>query len=135
MKIYNKTIATLGIVFIFLFLLTASVTHYVFMNHTQQIENDVLKDNTLRVQRAFENEISHMDNNAYDWSAWDDTYKFVQDGNSKYIESNLDSIETLLTLDVNFMLFYDRDGNLVYSRACDLTEEKRYLHHLPFLKN
>ncbi|WP_340818622.1 CHASE4 domain-containing protein [Methanolobus sp. WCC4] len=124
MKIYNKTVVTLGIVFMFLFLLTASVTHYVFMTHTQQIENEVLEDNSLRVQRAFSNEIDHVDKSTYDWAAWDDTYEFVQNGNSEYIYSNLDSIETLLILDVNFILFYDNDGNLVYGRACDLTEEE-----------
>ncbi|MEZ5333908.1 MAG: CHASE4 domain-containing protein [Methanolobus sp.] len=82
------------------------------MTHTEQIENKVLEDNALRVQRAFENELQHMDKNVYDWSAWDDTYKFVQDGNSEYIEANVDNIETLLTLDVNFMLFYDIEENL-----------------------
>ena len=96
MKIYRKTAITLGSVFIFLFLLTASVTHYVFMDHTQEIEKNVLNDNALRVQRAFQNEISHMDSTVYDWSAWDETYKFVINNNSDYISSNLDDIEVFL---------------------------------------
>lgn len=124
MKIYSKTIITLGIVFIFLFSLTAAVTSYVFMTHTEQVENDVLKDNALRVQRAFSNEISHMDNNLYDWSAWDATYQYIQDNNSEYLNSNIQQIDIFLTLNINFMLFYDNNGNLVYGKAVDLTEEK-----------
>ncbi|TQD23422.1 PAS domain S-box protein [Methanolobus vulcani] len=123
MKIYRKTAITLGIVFVFLFLLTASVNQYVFLTHTEGMENNVLNDNTLRVQRAFENEISHMDSTACDWAAWDETYEYMINNNSDYIISNLDDIETFLTLDINFILYFDTDGNLVYGKACDLENE------------
>ncbi|MDK2830377.1 MAG: hypothetical protein PWQ51_247 [Methanolobus sp.] len=124
MRIYNKTITILGIIFIFLFFLTASVTHYVFLTHTEEVESNVLQDNALRVQRAFENEVKHIDKNTYDWATWDDTYEFIQNRNNEYIKSNIDDIETLLTLDINFMLFYNKDGELVYGLACDLENEE-----------
>jgi len=120
MRIYRKTAITLGIIFVFLFLLTASVTYYVFLTHTEEIERNVLNDNTLRVHRAFDNEISHMDSTVYDWAAWDATYEYMTNNNSDYIISNLDDIETFLTLDINFVLYYNTNGTLVYGQACDL---------------
>ncbi|WMW22617.1 PAS domain S-box protein [Methanolobus mangrovi] len=135
MKIYNKTTITLGIVFLFLFLLTAAVTHYVFMSHTEQIENDVLKDNSQRVQRAFQNEIYHMDDTLYDWSAWDATYEFMLENNSDYITSNFNFLETFTTLNINLVMFYDTDGKLVYKKAVDLTEEKEITIDPDFLEH
>jgi PAS domain S-box-containing protein len=125
MRIYNKTTITLGIIFVLLFLLTSTTTNYIFATHTQDIEKDVLKDNSIRVQKAFLNEIQQMDSNIYDWAAWDETYEYVKNPNLDYINSNhLDTVETFMTINANFMLFYDEDGNFVYGKSYDFNEKK-----------
>ncbi len=52
------------------------------------------------------------------WSAWDDTYRFLADGNQKYRESNLIG-ESLNTLRVNAVAFVDAEGRIVYSTGFD----------------
>lgn len=47
-----------------------------------------------------------------DWAAWDDTYRFVVDGNRAYRESNL-TLETIRDLRLHVMLFVDPDGRAV----------------------
>ena len=39
--------------------------------------------------RALNREIYHLDSFTNDWAAWDDTYRFMQDRDPIYIESNL----------------------------------------------
>ncbi|HBB31883.1 MAG TPA: histidine kinase, partial [Cyanobacteria bacterium UBA9273] len=53
-----------------------------------------------------------------DWSAWDDTYTFIQDANPEYIESNLIP-EQLATLKANLMLYVNRSGQIVYGTGLD----------------
>lgn len=54
-----------------------------------------------------------------DWSAWDDTYTFIQDRNEGYIKSNLVS-EQLTNLKVNLALFVNAAGRVVYGTGFDL---------------
>ncbi len=54
-----------------------------------------------------------------DWSAWDDTYTFIQDKNQAYIKSNLIA-EQLSSLKVNLALFMNAGGQIVYGTGFDL---------------
>ncbi|MEP1061663.1 MULTISPECIES: CHASE4 domain-containing protein [Cyanophyceae] len=54
-----------------------------------------------------------------DWSAWDDTYTFIEDRNQAYIKSNLVP-EQLKNLKVNLALFVNADGQVVYGTGFDL---------------
>ena len=42
-----------------------------------------------RATEALQREIYHLDLACFDWASWDDTYNYVVDGNSDYVESNL----------------------------------------------
>ncbi|XGW00129.1 MAG: CHASE4 domain-containing protein [Leptolyngbya sp. BL-A-14] len=54
-----------------------------------------------------------------DWSAWDDTYTFIQDKNEAYIKSNLIA-EQLSNLKVNLALFMNTAGQVVYGTGFEL---------------
>ncbi len=53
-----------------------------------------------------------------DWSAWDDTYTFIQDANKSYIQSNLVP-EQLAALRVNLILYVNTSGRIVYGTGFD----------------
>lgn len=53
-----------------------------------------------------------------DWSAWDDTYTFIQDANKTYIQSNLVP-EQLASLRVNLILYVNTSGRIVYGTGFD----------------
>jgi len=57
-----------------------------------------------------------------DWSVWDDTYKFVQDKNSDYIESNL--VESTFTaINLNLLYMCNLEGEVVWGNIYDLQNE------------
>jgi len=98
--------------------LQSVLTDY-FKNEEQQL-NTV---NLQRVMAAFENNFTILNYLANDWSHWNDTYQFVQDGNIEFIRSNLVE-ETFQELDVNFIIIKDTEGNVVYAGSYDLITEE-----------
>jgi signal transduction histidine kinase len=53
---------------------------------------------------------------AADWASWDDTYRFVQDGNPEFVTTNL-SEESLANLGWHAVWFVAEDGRVVLHRA------------------
>ena len=54
-----------------------------------------------------------------DWSAWDDTYTFIEDTNKAYIQTNLVPAQ-LAALRVNLMVYVNTSGQIVYGTGFDL---------------
>lgn len=54
---------------------------------------------------------------ANDYSYWDDTYKFIEDGNQEYIYNNFrDTIPTLENVKLDFMFFVNLNNKIIYSK-------------------
>ncbi|HOL42179.1 MAG TPA: CHASE4 domain-containing protein, partial [Methanospirillum sp.] len=54
----------------------------------------------------------------HDWGVWDDTYRFVQDGNEQYIQSNLQE-STFSSSQLNLVVYMNATGGIVYQRGYD----------------
>jgi len=87
-----------------------------------KIEIDYARDNIDRVVRRLHGEIDIIDFTVYDWSSWDDTYRFIEDGNDAFVESNL-SADTFLNYGIQMALFLDSDNNLVWGGYFDYQAE------------
>ena len=119
LKILTKTAGVVLVVIVTL-VTTLIVTSYRLVS--SQFAEFETKDATVLVQQVLQelNKINRKIQTAVnDWAPWDDTYQFVTDRNTAYIEANLLD-DTFVNQDLNFMLFYDQSGQLVYSRFFDL---------------
>ncbi len=81
-------------------------------------EEQELESDLYRARKLLEHLIINLDYILHDWSSWDDTYEFVQNGNMEYVESNLVP-ETFSSLGITAVLITDNAGEPVYSRALD----------------
>lgn len=54
----------------------------------------------------------------HDWGVWDDTYRFVQDGNEQYIQSNLQE-GTFSSAQLNIAVYMNATGGIIYQRGYD----------------
>ncbi len=71
-----------------------------------------------RCMEALKDEIGHLDAFTNDWSAWDDTYRFVTDPSHAYIASNLGQ-QTFIDNQLNLIAFYTPQGRQVWARTYD----------------
>ncbi|MGE5405371.1 MAG: CHASE4 domain-containing protein, partial [Candidatus Saccharibacteria bacterium] len=86
------------------------------------LEQTEVEKNVARVSDALDNELFVMDKFALDYAGWDDTYNFVLNGNTPYIENNLLD-ETFIKQDLNMMLVVNNQRQLVYGKAYDLKKQ------------
>jgi len=91
---------------------------------------EAIKDSNRSVQ-AIQREIHHLDTLCSDWSAWDDTYNFIQSRSNAYIESNL-PFSTFTGNNLNLIYICDTDGKVIWGEIYDLeTEEMIQLADFP----
>ncbi|HEX3028638.1 MAG TPA: CHASE4 domain-containing protein [Clostridia bacterium] len=118
MTLRRKTIMVVGAVLIALVSLQFIASKLILQRGFKSLETSHSQQNVNQVTEAIANEISYYQKKILDYSMWDDTYKFIEDGNKEYIKSNLVEA-TFEGLNVNFMAFVDSKGRVVYSMGFD----------------
>ncbi|SHJ28250.1 PAS domain S-box-containing protein [Malonomonas rubra DSM 5091] len=88
-----------------------------------QLEQAAVEENLYRLASAVQNDSETLGILCRDWSFWDDTYRFVQDKNQGYMDSNLGD-DSLLELSLNALLIFDSRGELVFGKGMDLESEE-----------
>ena len=126
MTLRRKTLMTVGIVFIGLVIILYFISQTLLMRSFTQLEEQRTRQNVEQALNALSNDILTMKTVSYDWAVWDDTYAFIEDVNQNYIETNLVT-GTFTELRLNFMLFINASGRMVYSKAFDLHSKKEPL--------
>ena len=103
---------------VFAFFIQRSIIYPAF----HDIELDYAQDNIDRVIRRLETVRHSIDLTVYDWSAWNDTYTFIQNGNQAYIDSNLYP-DTFLNFGFDVALFLNLELQPVWGQVFDFDAE------------
>ncbi len=119
MNIRQKTLTIIGIAFAILLVVLTLISHLVILGGFTRLETEDMEVNVKRSLNELSNTLDWLNATAGDWAPWDDTYYFIQDRNADYIQSNLGDA-TLTTLGVNFMIFTNLSGEIVYAKNVDL---------------
>jgi PAS domain S-box-containing protein len=115
------------IIFIFfgVFFVIIITIHFIgnatVMNGFLTVEQDTIERNGLRVYDALQENIKSLDLKLADWAIWDDAYEFIKDKNETFITTNLEN-QSLFNININGMLFYNSEGNLVFGKTVDLIQ-------------
>ena len=90
----------------------------------EKIEKQDSKQLVTGVAGVFTQNIEDFSNHNVDWSAWDDTYNFIIDGNQQYIKSNLTN-EQIAFLNVNLVIYVNSKGKIIYGTGFDLNNKQK----------
>ncbi|SDK60365.1 Signal transduction histidine kinase [Maridesulfovibrio ferrireducens] len=83
-----------------------------FMKHSSYlIEKSLVEENFDRAFYAVSKSVEELGRSCRDWAWWDESFQFMKDHNEKFISSNLVP-ESLKTLNLDFILFIDNEGNI-----------------------
>jgi two-component system NtrC family sensor kinase len=89
-----------------------------------ELENREAKKDLDRCFEAIRRETYHLDTFNHDWAAWDDTYQFVQDGNTEYATSNLVA-QTFVDNGIHLIYVCDTTGKVVWGEIRDIETWKK----------
>ena len=118
MSVRQKTLiiilSTLALLVIAIF----SISRVIIAGSYDNLEAQKVRENVRRAQNAILDEVNMLDSVCQDLSRRDDTLKFIQQYNYQYVDSALhDSFFS--DFDINFTLFVDESGNLVFGKGFD----------------
>ncbi len=122
MKLRIKTLMMLGVIFTVLFIILTTVTRTIILTSFKELEDQSVERNIQRSVNMFYHEFDSIRKLSYDWSAWNDTYVFVEDRNQAYIDTNLQDI-AFQGIGINVMMFYNTSSDLVFGKTYDPQNE------------
>src|SRR4030043_861863 len=109
MTLRKKTILSISIAFLCMIVIFVFIARFILLENLKDIEEDNTHKSVERVLAAYSYALSDMESTTAVWASWDDTYAFVEDGNSAYIDTNL-SDGTFTNLRLHLMLFINSSG-------------------------
>jgi len=117
MKINNRIIVILVVAVFSLLVALALISHFFILSTFSDIEQKQAVADMQRVLTRLNDEVEDVAAICREWAQWDDTYSFVNDLNPGYVRSNLAEPSLFRNLKINYVLFFNSSGELVYSRG------------------
>ena len=119
MKIKYKALLIVGSSAFVLIVLTYIIFNLTYFGYINKQQKQAVNRDFEVVEYIFDNEKDNLKATLMDWAYWDDTYEFIDNSNTKYIESNLTD-SALETLDLKMMIFLNADGDVFYTKTLQL---------------
>ncbi|SKA98029.1 PAS domain S-box-containing protein/diguanylate cyclase (GGDEF) domain-containing protein [Caloramator quimbayensis] len=116
MKIRDRIMATLVILFIIFMISFYFVSYKYLLGNIKENEKENLKNKLNEISMSLDIERDNLRILTGDWAIWDDTYEFVKHNDNEYKKNNLDEA-TLNNLKIDIFLLYDNDDNLLISKV------------------
>ncbi|MCS6794271.1 MAG: PAS domain S-box protein [Oscillatoriaceae bacterium SKW80] len=124
-SIRQKTLALVGTTIVGLIGVMYAISSSILADSLEKAEEQETRQTVQAVLNIFRQTEDDFNLRFADWSAWDETYNFIQNGNKKYIESNLVP-KVLANLRVNLALFVNTSGKIIFGTGFDL-EKGQYV--------
>jgi PAS domain S-box-containing protein len=119
MKLRRKTLSIVGITIAGLTGILYATSSSILLGSLLKAEEQEATQVVKGILNVFTQNADDFNSRFADWSAWDDTYSFIQNRNKEFIDSNLVP-EGLANLRVNIAVFVNTSGKIVYGRGLDM---------------
>jgi len=127
MAIRKKTLILVGTAFIVFIAALTTVSYYLVTDRFEQIERKDVAAHVRNVHHELGRILNNLESICADWAPGDDTYQFIDDHNTDYLQRNLvDS--TFINLRLNFMIFFNNGGIPVYHRLFAFQADASAIH-------
>lgn len=128
-----RSIIVLIIIQLLLFVLVFFTVQSVAAKNIESLEYINAEQNAVLVERILVASSSSLTNTARDWAIWNETYDYIEGNNPTYAESNL-YYESFETLNVNLVIYYDVNQQIIFSAFYDFEEETELPVDLEYLQ-
>jgi len=117
-----------GLIFLVFFIIYGTLSYGIqratIYPSFQSLEYEEARKNLFRASEAIYNEIDRIESLCRDWATWDDTCDFLENKTNEHLQTHLQP-KTFIINKLNFILFCDTAGNVVWGDCYDLATEER----------
>jgi sensor domain CHASE-containing protein len=115
-KVRKRAIFTIAIVFSVALIIIILASQTEILAGFGRLEKSDTATQVGRASDALTRQITDLDTLTYNNAAWDDTYQFINDNNTTYIESNWNE-QVLSSEGINLLVFMNNSGQVIYAIA------------------
>lgn len=119
----GKTVAIFLVMLMVSGAIIYAASRIILLGSFADLEEQGVQRDVERALNELSDELSRLSGATRHWSAWDDTYAFVEDGNEGFIASNIHDL-TFASNHLSAMLFIHSSGRMVIGKAFDLRQKK-----------
>jgi signal transduction histidine kinase len=92
------------------------LSHQIFLEGFAEIEDVSTRDNLQRIANFMNEEINNLHSAAQTWSAWDETYRFMQTRRQSYLKNNYE-VSSFFESNFGQVYIVDLNGKILYSKS------------------
>ncbi len=118
MTLRAKVLVTLGLALVVTLLVFGVLVAVFWWHSLRDLEAHEVHRALARVREAVKEDTERLVSTTIDWGEWDDSYRFMADGNQAFLESNLQD-DCFLNLRLDLILFVRPSGEIAYEKAVD----------------
>jgi PAS domain S-box-containing protein len=124
MTLRQRTLLMIGIAVVVLNAVLYAIAANLMLRNVQQAEAQDIRKQLNGVITVFDQSLEQFNRNFSDWAIWDDAYAFVQNGDPKFIQSNLIAGQ-LATNQINLIAFIQPSGRITFGTGFDLKTQQK----------
>lgn len=124
MRLSNKVIITLGIVWIIFLAISYLGAQKFLISGFLKLETDQVNKNIIRVHQAIDQISYALGTFTSDWAHWNDAYDFILGKNPQFVPNNID-INALVNSNINLLMYLDKKGAILLGLSVDLKKKKQ----------
>ncbi|MBN2696375.1 MAG: diguanylate cyclase [Bacilli bacterium] len=121
-----RSILTIAGMFSIVIVLVISLVTLLSINGLNDLEHQNAELQMSRIVSSVQFSTDALSKTAQDWGNWDDTHDYVSGVDTTYEFDNL-YLEAFETLDIELLIFFDSDGEVVFSRKYDFESSNEAL--------
>lgn len=126
MKLRTKMLFIVGLTFLGLIIILFAISKFIITSSFTRLEEQNTRVDIQRSLHSFSDDLNYLSYINADWSNWDDTYKFIEDVNGEYIDTNLGD-KTFIGLRLNYIIYLNTSGRVVFSKGVDINNDNEPL--------
>lgn len=85
----------------------------------ERLESEDIERNKKRATETLDHTLANLSIKTADWAMWDEAHDYVSSNNRDFVQKNI-STNLLIKLRLNYLLIFNKAGNLVHGSGVDL---------------
>lgn len=123
MKLKNKVLLVVGLVWLIFLAVTYTGSHLFLLHSFLKLEKDRVERDLSRIDEVLDQLNFTLYTYAADWAHWDEAYRFLQNKNPSFVKNNF-TIPAFLNSTINFISYWNNKHKLMAEKVIDIENEK-----------